>query len=138
MLLIKHQLLQAELDFILKQVETREAFEEALHSFEPDIILADYTLPAYDGFQALIKANEDCPDVPFIFVTGTLSVEFAVKTLKQGAKDFVLKDQLSRLGQVVIRALEEYLTSSLLLTSRNPGLFSGVMLRPLMETRLIV
>jgi PAS domain S-box-containing protein len=106
-LLIKHQLLQAELDFILEQVETRESFEEALHSFQPDIILADYTLPTYDGFQALIKANETCPEVPFIFVTGTLSVEFAVKTLKQGAKDFVLKDQLSKLGQVVKRALEE-------------------------------
>ena len=106
-ILIKHQLLAAELEFELLHVETREDFESALVNFKPDIILADYTLPLYDGLTALKTARETSPEIPFIFITGTLSVEVAVETLKQGATDFVLKDHFSRLGQAVKRALEE-------------------------------
>lgn len=73
-------------------VETRRAFLEAIDQGGFDIILADYSLPAFDGFSALELARERCPEVPFLFVTGTLGEEIAIEALKSGATDYVLKD----------------------------------------------
>ena len=106
-ILIKHQLLAAELDFELKDVETQKEFEALFSNWNPHIILADYTLPTYDGLTALQMVRSSNFETPFIFITGTLSVELAVETLKQGATDFVLKEHFSRLGQAVKRAIEE-------------------------------
>jgi signal transduction histidine kinase len=72
-----------------------------------DIILADYMLPSFDGFSALAIAREERPDVPFIFVTGSLGEEVAIESLKRGATDYVLKHRLSRLVAAVNRALDE-------------------------------
>jgi PAS domain S-box-containing protein len=90
-----------------KRVETRDDFLTAMEEFAPDLILSDYTLPAFDGLSALSLARDVCPDVPFIFVSGTLGEEVAIETLKRGATDYVLKDRLSRLGPSVQRALRE-------------------------------
>src|SRR6202040_3980304 len=71
------------------------------------LILADFTLPSFDGISALKLAMQACPDVPFIFVSGTLGEEVAVEALKIGATDYVLKTSLSRLAPSVVRALRE-------------------------------
>lgn len=88
-------------------VETRKAFIDAILKGVFDIILADYSLPSFDGFKALELARQHCPEVPFIFVTGTLGEELAIEALKSGATDYVLKDRLFRLAPAVIRALKE-------------------------------
>jgi PAS domain S-box-containing protein len=88
-------------------VETRSDFINALEQGGFDIIFADYTLPSFDGLSALKIAQEKCPDIPFIFVTGTMGEEKAIETLKSGATDYVLKNNLSRLVPSVMRALRE-------------------------------
>jgi PAS domain S-box-containing protein len=88
-------------------VQTRDAFLAALRVPEIELILADYHLPAFDGFSALLIAREQRPEVPFIFVSGTLGEELAVDALKIGATDYVLKTRLSRLVPSVVRALRE-------------------------------
>lgn len=89
------------------RVETRKAFLEAMDHGDWDMILSDYSLPSFDGISALKLAVEKRPQVPFIFVTGSLGEELAVETLKNGATDFILKDRLSRLPQAVLRARRE-------------------------------
>jgi len=88
-------------------VETQADFCAALEQGGFDLILADYTLPSFDGLSALKITLEKCPDVPFIFVSGTLGEEVAIEALKIGAKDYVLKERLSRIVPSVHRALRE-------------------------------
>lgn len=90
----------------LIRVDTEPAFAGSLDG-SIDVILADYTLPSFDGLSALKHAISVCPDVPFIFVSGTLGEEVAIETLKIGATDYVLKTRLSRLAPSVLRALRE-------------------------------
>lgn len=94
-------------DCHVTRVETRKAYEEALDEGEWDIILADYSMPHFDGFSALRLSVERCPDIPFIFVTGSLGEEVAVQTLKNGATDYILKHRLERLPLAVGRARRE-------------------------------
>lgn len=95
------------LKFTITRVETREAFQNHLDLGSPDLILSDYSLPSFDGSTALNIAKRKTPDVPFIFVTGTLGEEVAIETLKNGATDYVLKTRLVRLVPSVWRALRE-------------------------------
>jgi two-component sensor histidine kinase/CheY-like chemotaxis protein len=89
------------------RVETRDAFLEAIDHGDWDVILADYSLPSFDGISALELAIGKRPDIPFIFVTGFLGEERAVETLKNGATDYILKHRLHRLPQAVARAKRE-------------------------------
>jgi PAS domain S-box-containing protein len=89
------------------QVNNRADFLAALGRGGFDIILADYSLPSFDGISALAIAKEMCPDIPFIFVSGALGEELAIETLKSGATDYVLKQRLSRLALSMRRALRE-------------------------------
>lgn len=86
---------------------TEPEFRAALATGHPDLVLADYKLPGFDGMAALGIVREKCPDTPFIFVSGALGEERAIEALKSGATDYVLKDRLQRLPAVVERALEE-------------------------------
>ena len=103
----EYELKQSGLVFTSKVTDTKEAFLKNLDEFLPDLILSDYDLPAFDGLAALRIAKEKCPDVPFILVTGKLGEEFAIEKLKEGATDYVLKNNLKRLVPSVKRALEE-------------------------------
>ncbi|MBA4393161.1 MAG: hypothetical protein C0407_06385, partial [Desulfobacca sp.] len=103
----KEALTMAGLECEILRVETREAFLNAIEQGGWDIILADQSLPSYDGFSALDLASKHCPEVPFVFVSGTLGEEIAIEALKRGATDYVLKDRLSRLPSAVLRALKE-------------------------------
>jgi len=98
---------KAGIDFTARRVDTREAFVAALEAFRPDLILADYRLPAFDGLAALDITVERMPDVPFVFISGTVGEEFAIETLHRGAADYVLKSHLSKLPPAVTRALQE-------------------------------
>src|SRR6184192_3361913 len=104
-LLIKDQLSASGLTFKAKQVETKEAFAKELQEHPPDVILSDHGLHEFDAFSALALAREKAPEVPFIFVTGSLGEEAAVRALKSGAADYVLKHRLADLGPAVRRAL---------------------------------
>jgi PAS domain S-box-containing protein len=89
------------------RVETQADFVESLEQQDFDLILADYTLPSFDGLSALKVARQRWPDVPFIFVAGTLGEDLAIQQLKVGATDYVLKTRLSGLVPSVRRALRE-------------------------------
>ncbi len=91
----------------VRRVETQAALLASVEQGGIDLILADYTLPSFDGISALKFAMKACPDVPFIFVSGTLGEEVAIEALKIGATDYVLKTRLSRLVPSVQRALRE-------------------------------
>jgi PAS domain S-box-containing protein len=88
-------------------VANRHAFLDYLNQHRPDLILADYVLPRFDGMTALQLAQTICPEVPFILVSGVLGEEQAIDALKQGATDYILKQRLERLGPAVKRALRE-------------------------------
>jgi PAS domain S-box-containing protein len=89
------------------RVDTREAFVDALERDAFDLILADLSLPTFDGLSALKLAVERHPDLPFIFVSGTLGEETAIDAVKIGATDYVLKERLARIVSSVRRALRE-------------------------------
>jgi PAS domain S-box-containing protein len=89
------------------RVDTEAALLASVEQGGIDLILADYSLPSFDGISALKFAMEACPDVPFIFVSGTLGEEVAIEALKIGATDYVLKTRLSRLVPSMVRALRE-------------------------------
>ena len=91
----------------LTRVEREQDFLAALKRESLDLILADYTLPSFDGLSALRIAQQRSPEVPFIFVSGTLGEDVAIEALKTGATDYVLKTRLARLGPAVTRALGE-------------------------------
>ena len=89
------------------RVEAKEDFVGALKQGRFDLILADYTLPSFDGLSALRIAQQCARDVPFVFVSGTLGEDIAIEALKTGATDYVLKTRMARLGPAVKRALGE-------------------------------
>jgi len=89
------------------RVETALDFQRVMDSDHIDLILADYTLPEFDGLSALQALRARQAGVPFIFVSGSLGEERAIEALKSGATDYVLKDRLQRLPSVVHRALTE-------------------------------
>lgn len=105
--LIQRELKKAEIDFVARRVETRDALLKELEDFRPDLILSDYSLPLFDGITALFTVKELYPSIPFIIVTGSLSEETAVECIKSGASDYVIKENLVRIGPAVKGALEK-------------------------------
>lgn len=105
--LIQARLEEAGLTCRIICVQTRDEFSEALQQGGYDVILADFRLPIYDGVSALRLAQELCPEVPFIFVSGTMGEDAAIEGLTEGATDYVLKQKLSRLVPAIKRALHE-------------------------------
>ncbi|MDB6017243.1 MAG: sensor hybrid histidine kinase [Pedosphaera sp.] len=105
--LLERNLKRGSLDCFITCVKTRSDFEAALEKRGFDLILSDYSLPAFDGLSALQLTRVKCPEIPFIFVSGTIGEDKAVESLKQGATDYVTKDRLSRLVPAIQRALLE-------------------------------
>lgn len=101
----EYELRKTGVPFTLKRVETREVFIRALEEFCPDIILSDYNLPEFSGMEALEIVRSTHPEIPVIMVTGALTDIEAVGLIHAGAKDYVLKDRLARLGAAVQRVL---------------------------------
>ena len=95
------------IDCSWRRVETEAAFIAALREGVWDLILSDFSLPTFDGLSALTIAVREAPDIPFIFVSGTIGEERAIEALRRGAIDYVLKTNLKRLAPAVRRALHE-------------------------------
>jgi PAS domain S-box-containing protein/diguanylate cyclase (GGDEF)-like protein len=101
------QLERSGIGCVHHRVDTEPAFRRALGDFRPHLILSDFTIPAFDGLAALDIAAEHAPDVPFIFLSGTIGEERAIEALRRGAVDYVLKTNPARLAPAVRRALRE-------------------------------
>lgn len=88
-------------------VDAEASYRHALADFAPTVILSDFSMPGFDGMAALALARQHCPETPFIFVSGTLGEEYAIRALKNGATDYVLKTNLVRLPAAVERAIAD-------------------------------
>ena len=105
--LLARYLAKAGLNCVISRVQTEPEFIAALHRDKPDLILSDFSLPAFGGLRALDLAVLHAPDTPFIYVSGTIGEERAIDALRRGATDYVLKSNLSRLSSSIERALRE-------------------------------
>jgi diguanylate cyclase (GGDEF)-like protein len=102
-----HQLQQAGLQCTWTRVETEDALRTALRELRPHLVISDFSLPGYGGSAALSLVRREAPEIPFIFVSGTIGEERAIEALKAGAVDYILKSNLARLAPAVKRALDE-------------------------------
>ena len=105
--IVERELKKTGLDFSILRVASKDEYLKGLEDEAPDVILSDYMLPDFDGISALVWAVEMRPDVPFIFVSGAMDEELAIKAIKSGAADYVYKNRLSKLSTAVPRALAE-------------------------------
>jgi len=101
------ELKRAGMEFVVRRVETEAELRRECAEFEPDIVVSDFALPHFDGLSALRIVRQLRPDLPFIFVSGTIGEETAIESLRSGANDYVLKTNLSRLPTAVRRALRD-------------------------------
>lgn len=101
----EYELRKLGIPFTVQRVETKADFVRALKEFQPDIVLSDCNLPSFSGLAALEIVRNDHPEIPVIMVTGALTDVEAVGLIHAGAKDYVLKDRLARLGAAVQRVL---------------------------------
>src|SRR5687768_15164219 len=105
--LIERTLRKEGINFSSKRVDSEDEFTECLDYFRPDVILSDHALPQFNSLEALKICRKQAVNVPFILVTGTVSEEFAVSCLKQGADDYVLKSNMVRLPSAIQNALKQ-------------------------------
>src|SRR5688500_1396128 len=105
--LAQREIRKAVSDAVFQQVQTMEDFLRALETFQPDLILSDYHMPAFDGLTALKLTQERAKLTPFIIWTGTMGEDIAVEMMRAGAVNYILKDNIKRLGPAVAHALEE-------------------------------
>lgn len=107
LMLLQHEIKKAGIYFESAVAQTKEEFEEALNIFQPRIILADYSMPHFDGITAFTIKQKISPDIPFIIVSGTIGEENAVELIKSGLTDYVVKDKLFTVAPKILRALKE-------------------------------
>jgi two-component system CheB/CheR fusion protein len=105
--LLLRELKKTGLAFTSEVVQTRETYENALQHFNPDIILSDFSLPAFDAVTAFHIKQNKLPHIPFIIVSGIIGEENAVELIKLGVTDYAPKDKLFTLGPKITRALKE-------------------------------
>jgi signal transduction histidine kinase len=105
--LIKRTLMKEKIKCEIDRVDSKDEFLDALRSNSYDVILSDHSLPQFNSSSALRLCRGSGIAVPFILVTGTVSEEFAVSVIRQGADDYVLKTNLSRLPTAILNALQK-------------------------------
>ncbi|MCW2066598.1 UNVERIFIED_ORG: signal transduction histidine kinase [Stenotrophomonas maltophilia] len=105
--LMSEQMLDAGLEATFERVESADDLRHALARFQPDIVLSDLSMPGFSGDDALRIVRDALPEVPFIFVSGTMGEENAVAALQKGANDYIIKHQPARLPSAVARAVRE-------------------------------
>ena len=106
--LVERTLQKSGLEFEKVLVSTKEEFIHALHSFNPDVILSDHSLPSFNSLDALKLLKDTGRNIPFILITSTVSEEFAVSVMKEGASDYIWKDRLQRLPSALANALNKF------------------------------
>jgi signal transduction histidine kinase len=105
--LVERELIKGGIEFEKIVVDNEKDFEMAVDNFMPDIILSDHSLPSFDSAGALKIVQQKTPATPLILVTATVSEEFAVTILQQGAADYILKSNLKRLPSAVQQAISK-------------------------------
>lgn len=105
--IIEHVLRKENLNFTYQCVDTREEFNDAIRMYKPDVVLSDHGLPGFNSREALKICLQEARHVPFILVTGTVSEEYAVSCLHDGADDYILKSNLSRLPSAIVNAVKK-------------------------------
>ena len=105
--LIWREIESNKISFSKLLVDNKEDYKESLITFEPDLIISDYTLPRFNGMDALHIRNDKTPFIPFILITGSINEEVAVDCMKAGADDYILKDKLSRLGPAILNSIKK-------------------------------
>ncbi|MBY0492990.1 MAG: EAL domain-containing protein [Cyanobacteria bacterium] len=106
--MVQLALSRAGYDVLARRVETADALRRELHQAEWDLVIADYTMPGFSGTKALAIVREQHPDLPFIFVSGTIGEDTAVAAMRTGAHDYIMKGNLTRLAPAVERELREH------------------------------
>jgi two-component system sensor histidine kinase UhpB len=106
--IVERTLKDAGIDFSLKLVDKKDEFIGALKEYRPDLVLSDHSMYQFNSVEALNLFKAFNLAIPFILVTGTVSEEFAVNILKQGADDYLLKDNLTRLPTAIHNSIEKY------------------------------
>jgi PAS domain S-box-containing protein len=104
--LLQQRVLHEWPNCVIKHVARKENFLEALAENNFDVILSDYLVPGFSGIEALSFAGKECPETPFMFVSGAINDEMAMESLKAGAVDYILKDRPARLIPAIKRALD--------------------------------
>jgi DNA-binding NtrC family response regulator len=89
------------------RVDSAEALNKALEHHEFDMVIADYTMPGFSGTAALSIVRNRGLELPFIFVSGTIGEDVAVEAMKDGADDYIIKDNLKRLIPAINRELRD-------------------------------
>lgn len=102
-----HELKKVFDKFLIHIVETEEDYISALESFQPDLIISDFQLPAFDGLSALKITLEKSSLTPFVILTGSMNEDTAVECLKAGADDYVIKEHIKRLGSAALNAIKK-------------------------------
>ena len=105
--LLLRALKQAGFDTRHRRVETAEDMRAALYAAVWDFIISDYNMPHFNALAALQLLRDTGKDIPFLIVSGTITEEMAVAGMRAGAHDYLMKDNLARLGPVVTRELTE-------------------------------
>lgn len=118
--MIWHELKKNNITFNKLLVDTKKDYLTALETFKPQLIISDFSMPQFDGMMALKLKNEIAPEIPFILVTGSINEETAVEVMKSGADDYIIKQNLSRLGTAVEQALmkREIINSKMLIEKK--------------------
>lgn len=106
-IIIERTLRKSKLNFIRKNVDKRDEFIDAVHSFQPDVILSDHALPGFSSREALKIARQELGKTPFILVSGTASDDFAATVLRAGADDYIPKADLTPLPDAIRLALKK-------------------------------
>nr|MBC8552871.1 response regulator [Candidatus Brocadiales bacterium] len=107
-ILLVRELRRNGYDVLFERVDTYKDMQSSLEKQDWDIVFCDYSMPKFDGLTALKLLHEENHELPFILVSGTIGEEVAVKAMKSGADDYIMKDNLSRLAIAVKRELKEY------------------------------
>jgi two-component system, sensor histidine kinase and response regulator len=105
--LIQYELRKAKLGFSAVTVASKEEFLNAIDHWTPDAILSDFSLPQFDALEALDLLRDRKIEAPFVLVTGSQSEEVAVKCIKKGADDYILKESLTRLPSALLGAINK-------------------------------
>jgi len=105
--LVQRELKRGGLDFQSRRVQTEPDFRRELDEFRPDLVISDFSMPQFNGREALAIARESRADIPFIFISGTIGENVAVEMMKAGADDYVMKNNLARLVPALKRELRE-------------------------------
>ena len=132
--LAERALRKAGINFESMDVCTEEAFLSALETFNPDLIISDYSMPEFDGMRALQLARAKSTDLPFIMLTAAVNQETAIECMKNGAWNYVFKDRIARLAFAVREAVEKSETLASIKASEDTQRENEIRFRTIMNS----